>query len=237
MNVATGSKAGDELYCSDCGASLTRSVRYCPSCGLSVAQSPLGGVRSAVLGILGFAAFTVIVVGGWSMVLPEGYAERNGAAAVTGLGQPDGTLALESVDPRQAADELFNQVVDAAAVGDSMLMQAFLPLAVMAYQEVAPLDSDGLFHLSTLQRIGEEADASLDSALSILERDPSHLLGLAAAAEAALELGWDDDATQYYTQFVGVFDVQVDRPLNEYLGHSSLLQRMKGDADAFLASR
>jgi len=235
MNGATAGETGDDRYCSDCGGSLARSASYCPSCGLPVARSLLSDFRSVGAVMLGFAAFSMLFVGGWTMVWPDGYSGLEGVAP--NAGPLEGTLELGGVDPRQAADDLFNQVVDAAAVGDSMLLQAFLPLAVMAYQEAVPLDPDGLFHLSTLQRIADTPDTSLESALSILDRDPSHLLGLAAAAEAALELGWEEDAAQYYANFMDVFDVQAERPLTEYLGHSSLLERMRGDAVDFLASR
>lgn len=165
------------------------------------------------------------------------YGGLYGAETRRESGPVEGALELAAADVRHAADGLFNQVVDAAVAGDTMQLQAFLPMAVMAYQEAFPLDADGLFHLSTLQRIGNTPEESLASARWLLERDPNHLLGLGAAAEASLELGWDDEASSYYARLVKVFDVQADRPLAEYLGHSALLERMKGDAEAFLGVR
>jgi tetratricopeptide (TPR) repeat protein len=145
---------------------------------------------------------------------------------------PEGTISLDAVDPRAVADDLFNRVVDAAAVGDTAELWAFLPLAVTAYGEAGPLDADGLFHLTTLLRIGGRGEESLAGARAILDADPDHLLGLGAAAEAAKLAGRPDEAATYYRRILEVYEVQIERPLDEYLGHASFITRVKADADA-----
>jgi hypothetical protein len=143
---------------------------------------------------------------------------------------PEGTLTLDAVDPRAVADDLFNRVVDAAATGDSAQLPAFLPLAVGAFGEAGPLDPDGLFHLATLLRIGERGEESLLTALAILDVDPDHLLGLGAAAEASRLAG--RDAVSFYRRIMEVYDVQIQRPLDEYLGHASFT-RVRADAEGW----
>ena len=237
MDGPAGKSTRDDRYCPGCTASLSAPARFCPRCGLAVASHPFREGRGAVFGLLALALFSGVVIAGWSAVWSGEYGGLYGAQARPETGPVEATLELAAADVRHAADELFNQVVDAAVAGDTMQLQAFLPMAVMAYQEASPLDADGLFHLSTLQRIGNTPEESLASARWLLERDPNHLLGLGAAAEASLELGWDDEAASYYARLVEVFDAQVERPLAEYLGHSDLLERMKGDAEAFLGVR
>ena len=80
-------------------------------------------------------------------------------------------------------------------------------------------------------------EAALDNALEIVEQDPNHLLGLAAAAEAALELGLMDEAEAHYRRIVEIFDEESLRPLEEYDGHVGIVQALKSDAEAFLAGR
>tara|TARA_B110000263_G_scaffold91533_1_gene80043 strand:- start:195 stop:446 length:252 start_codon:yes stop_codon:yes gene_type:complete len=80
-------------------------------------------------------------------------------------------------------------------------------------------------------------EAALDVALEVVERDPNHLLGLAAAAEAAIELGLPDEAETHYRQILVIFDEESQRPLEEYDMHSQIVVVLKQDAERFLASR
>jgi hypothetical protein len=232
MGGLTGNGGLDESACLGCASPLAAAARFCPRCGLAVARAPFG--RGAVLGAVAFALLSGVVVAGWSAVWTGDLDGLYGAESARDNGVPEATLEIAAADVRKAADELFNQVVDAAGAGDTVQLRAFLPMAVMAYLEAGPLDADGIFHLATLQRIGDAPEESLASALALLDRDPDHLLGLGAAAEASLDLGRRRDAARYYERFTDVFETQADRPLGEYLGHAALLERMKRDSDAFL---
>jgi tetratricopeptide (TPR) repeat protein len=112
-----------------------------------------------------------------------------------------------------------------------------MPMAIAAYQRARPLNNDGLFHLSMLNRTAMNLEAALDVALEILESDPNHLLGLAAAAEAALELGLLDEAETYYQRIYDVYDDESQRALEEYDIHGQIVVQLKDDAERFLAGR
>ncbi len=187
-------------------------------------------------GLFAIAVVSLVTVFVWSQLLPAEINSWYGAVR-TAETTPEATLQLESIDPRAVADNMFNHVVDAAEAGDTVQLQEFLPLAVIAYAEAAPLDADGLFHLSTLHRIADDPDESLLSARTILERDPDHLLGLGAAAAASEQMGRDDDVTAYYSRLVEVYEVQVNRSLNEYLGHATFLGTLRDDAEGYLRGR
>ena len=81
------------------------------------------------------------------------------------------------------------------------------------------------------------------SALAVAEAGlalrPTHLLCLAAAAEAALLLGDNARATAYYQTLVDVYDDEIRVELEEYgtgeAGHASLLPQLREEAAAFLA--
>jgi len=109
--------------------------------------------------------------------------------------------------------------------------------AIAAYQRARPLNLDGLFHLSMLNRTAMNLEAALDNALEIVEQDPNHLLGLAAAAEAAIELGEDDEAEVHYRRIAEIYDEEIQRPLEEYDAHRAIVVVLKQDAERFLAGR
>lgn len=189
--------------------------------------------------IVGVAMFGLILAVGWSMVRPGQPAAPAGAGGAP-AGNPaagQGTTDITDMSPREAADRLFNRIMQAAASGDSLGAQQFMPMALQAYERARPLDSDGLYHLSLLQRTGFDAEGALATAQEILAEEPNHLLGLQAAAEAALELGRTDEAAAYYRRIVDSYDAEVARELPEYLGHARIIEPLRAEAEAFLAGR
>lgn len=184
--------------------------------------------------------FALIVVVGVSMVRPgpgptPGTTDGAAAPATTGGGgvAPD----ISSMSPIEAANRLYNRVMDAASRGDSLEAQQFMPMAIAAYQRARPLDHDGLFHLSLLNRTAGNFEAALAQAHEILEEDPNHLLGRVAAAEAAVELGELDEAETHYRTILEVYDDEVARALPEYSDHSRIVDVLRDEAERFLAGR
>jgi len=191
--------------------------------------------------IAGIAMFVLILFVGNSMVRPgpglvpstSGPVPAASASPAAGGVAPD----ISNMSPIEAADRLFNRVMQATSAGDSAQAQAFLPMAIAAYQRARPLTLDGIFHLSMLNRTAMNLEAALDNALELLERDPNHLLGLAAAAEAAIELGEPDEAAVHYRHLATIYDTEVQRALPEYDQHSLIIDVLKEDAERFLSSR
>ena len=185
--------------------------------------------------------FTVIFVLGLQMVRPgPPAAPTAGSSGAVPVGGAPGTGAppdISSMTPIEAADRLFDRVMRSTSEGDSAAAQQFVPMAIAAYQRARPLTLDGLFHLSMLNRTAMNLEAALDVALEVVERDPKHLLGLAAAAEAAIELGLLDEADKHYRQILSIFDEESKRPLEEYDMHSRIVVVLKQDAERFLATR
>lgn len=248
-----GSKLGGR-FCNQCGAELGPGAKFCNQCG----EKQAGGGRavrvaahrdaaaSVVSGqnlpwwIAGVAMFGLIVFVGVQAVTPG----PRGAPAATqpqpvapfaggGSGTPPD---LSQMTPREAADRLFDRVMRDVSAGDSGQAQAFLPMALGAYERAMPLDHDGLFHLSLLNRVAGDLDAALADAQQILADDPNHVLGLVAAAEATSEMGRLDDARQYYQHILDVIDSETPRALPEYEAHEVIMESARSDAQAFLAA-
>jgi len=251
-NPATGNfcqHCGAQLggrFCDQCGTEAGAAAAFCNKCGAKLRGGGHRAAAASVMGgqnlpwwIAGAAMFVVILVVGVRMVQPAGPAAAPAAApaapfAGSGTGTPPD---LSSMTPREAADRLFNRVMTSVSQGDSASAQAFLPMAIAAYDRARPLDNDGLFHLSLLNRTAMNLDAALANAEEVLAAEPNHLLALTAAAEAAAESGRTDEAAEYYRRVLAAYDAEVARGLPEYADHGNCLQSVRGEAEAFLAGR
>ncbi len=148
---------------------------------------------------------------------------------------PTGAAAvdLSQMTPREAADRLFARVMSAAEQGDSTQAMQFLPMAVQAYERAQPLDLDGLFHLSSLQRTGMDLEGALATAQGGLDVDPDHLLLLHAAGEAAREQGDSALAQEYFAHIIEVYDEQMASGNADYNAHSSMMASLRANARQF----
>jgi hypothetical protein len=237
-----GAKLGGR-FCNQCGSKIAPNAKFCNQCGDKARDG--GGHRAAAAGtvggqnlpwwIAGIAMFGLIVVVGTQMVGQGGPGE---AVQVQSVPQPGaGTPPdISAMTPIEAADRLYNRVMNSVAQGDSVQAQQFMPMAVGAYERARPLSLDGLFHLSLLQRTAGRLEDALATAQEILDQDPDHLLGLQAAAEAAAELGRDAEARGHFRHIVDVYTPQMARQLPEYVDHVGITDDLLSTAEAFLAA-
>ena len=82
-----------------------------------------------------------------------------------------------------------------------------------------------------------QLEAALGTAEEILEDNPNHLLGLSAAAKAAVELGRGDIAAAYYEHVLEVYESQIEQDILEYTEHAPITDNLKIEAEAFLGGR
>ncbi len=195
-----------------------------------ISSKTLGWVTAAVFGL---SLMLMIVLPG----LRNGSASPAGASVpppVTPQGNPQ-AVDLNTMTPREAADRLFNRIVAAQEVGDSVEMVSFLPMAVAAYERAQPLDADGSFHLSLLQRLSLDFAGARATAEAVLVGRPDYLLALHAAAEAARAEGDMDAARTYFQRFAEKYDSERAGGDQDYQIHELLLPSMLRDAQEFLA--
>ena len=239
------------LSCRSCGGPLPAGTRVCTACGTPVGGAAAGAAAPAPsrtgapsgpdIGwwVAGGLLFIVIVLVGVSLLsTPEPAPVAAGplapAPAPSGAGAPPD---LSSMTPREAADRLFNRVMTAAAQEDTAEANTFLPMAQDAYELARPLNEDGLFHLSLLQRAAGEIEASLATAEEGLQSNPDHLLNLSAAAEASLQLGNADAGVGYYQRMLEAWDREIALGRPEYEEHAPLLPLLREDAEAVVPAQ
>ncbi|MGH7467086.1 MAG: hypothetical protein ACRENP_03775 [Longimicrobiales bacterium] len=136
---------------------------------------------------------------------------------------------------RENADRLFDRVLRARESGDSASVGQFAPMAILAYQNAGVLDADGQYHLSVLHTVSGDPAAGLAAARVILSASPDHLLGLSAAASAAVAQGDSLAARQFYQHFANVFANQRGKALPEYQDHAQLLAGLETEVKNYLA--
>ena len=241
-----GAKVGGH-FCQECGAENSATAKYCKKCGNRILVSEHRAAATATLGgknlpwwIAGAAMLALIAALGIQMmqrggpsIPPAGpVTGQSGGGAMTGS-PPD----LSTMTPVEAANRLFNRVMAAVTAGDSTEAQQFMPMAIGAYERARPLDNDGLFHLSMLQRTAMQLEAALETAEEILEDNSDHLLGLSAAAKAAVELGRGGIAAAYYERVLEVYESQIEQDIPEYIDHAPITDNLRTEAEAFLGGR
>jgi hypothetical protein len=237
-----GSSLGGK-FCNGCGAEMPPGGGFCSQCGTPTASkrnqpdrapSAVGDQRTDLpWWIAGAAAFALVVVVGWNIVPSPGPVQPAGAA----VPPPQAPMDFSSTSPRQTADQLFNRAMTANESGDTAQARQFMPMAMQAYEAARPLDLDGLFHLALLHRAVGDFEASLNTALQMLEAESNHILGLEVAAQATLSMGREDEAEGYFRSILDHYDTEIGRPLTEYQGHSAYMGVARSGAEAFFTER
>lgn len=134
---------------------------------------------------------------------------------------------------RMLADQLFNRAMTAHETGQAQQAAAFLPEAIAAYQGLEPLDADGLFHLAVLQLASGNEGGARATSDRILANAPSHLLGLAAAAQASEESA-PNEAKGLWQRYLDAYDEQQGRA-PEYAHHQKMFPMLSKQASEFIA--
>lgn len=210
--------------CDVCDAPLVAGARYCTQCGAPVRDRP-----SPLPWIVAAASLVAVIV---VLLLPTLRDGRPSQAPMFSGGDAGfstmpptspGTPPPLTGTPREQADRLFNRVMEERAGGNDERATFFLPMAITAYEQAAPLDDDGLYHLSLLQAAAGRNGQARATAENILGRNPNHLLALGAAAEAAEDNGDTTAAREYARRFLDSYDLEKDKPLPEYQDHARIL--------------
>lgn len=256
-----GSKATPgSSFCNECGASLSAPAGAGSGAGgkpgasrqraggpaRKAGASPRPGAGAAAPSAGGSGGMGWWVAGGMFVVIiffmvlplvtqdeqasstPNAPFAQGGAAGAAGA---PATTDLSSMTPREAADRLYERVMRAASANDSDQVTMFLPMSIQAYDMARPLDADGLFHLSRLQRMASRDTEALSTAVEGLEDNPDHLLNLYAAGDAALALGQEQEARQYLSRLLEAWDGEVASENTDYQVHRGMMPEIRTFAE------
>lgn len=242
-----GANLREPGVCSTCGGTVPPGGRFCTDCG-AAAEAPLSAASatnepaaraSGPRSMLPWAIAAAALVALLAIVLYPRFQE-GGSEPLPATGPPitsrsptaapGGAVDLASMSPREAADRLFNRVMQSVSSGDTAQAQQFLPMAISAYGRIPDLDRDGRYHVAVLQLVAANPQAARAQADTILAQEPTHLFGLATAAQAEAAMGNERAAGTLYRQFLASYDAEVARQLPEYAEHPQVLPAMRQEA-------
>lgn len=228
------------MKCRACSAELKPGARACSNCGTKVKGASFGaGLVAGVAVALAVAAGILLTSRGPSSDSPA----PPPAPALAPIAQPpppptggppSGMPARaappQAGTPRERADALFNVAMMASEQGDQATMAQAAPQAIAAYQQLAPLDNDGTYHLAALHLANKEFAAARKVAEEILAKEKGHLLALSIAAQAASGAGDHAGAKAYHQKLLGSYDAEIVRQIPEYLDHQRMLPSLRETA-------
>lgn len=152
--------------------------------------------------------------------------DGNGSGDVAGAGPRAGDIS--ALSPRERADRLFDRVMRLSEQGKRDSVEFFAPMVMAAYQMLGPLDLDQHYDLGRIGVVTGVPGLARAEADSILRANPTHLLGLTLAAEAAAAANRMPEARSYYRRLVAAAPAELRKSLSEYGRH-------RHDIDAGLA--
>jgi hypothetical protein len=228
--------------CGSCGNPLPPGARFCNMCGRSIAggETPaarggaglpwfVAGVAVAALaGVIAFQQFGGDEAAAGAAAPFAATASGAGGAAPAGDAR---SVDLASMTPRQAADRLFNRVMQAATNGDTAQVKMFLPMSIDAYGRAGELDLDGRYHLGSLHLLAGDAAAARAEADAILAAEPRHLMGLFIAGQAEDLRGDRTAARALYARVLAAYDAESKRDLTEYRDHAQALPEIRAASE------
>ena len=221
--------------CVACSAALSPGAKFCHRCGnpAGAAAAPAGSKTNSLPWIVAALAFLALfamaagrgfnarrsnTIDGSQNALPQAGLDDRGAPVddqSAGVRAPD----IFSLSPQERADRLYNRVMLLATQGKADSVQFFAPMALTAYQMLAPLSADQRYDMGRIAEVAGALPLAKAQADTILRSSPNHLLGLILAARVA-SLSRDTTAQRRYeTKFLSVEKTESARKLPEYERH------------------
>jgi tetratricopeptide (TPR) repeat protein len=154
----------------------------------------------------------------------------DGAASDT----PSTTLPTSEVT-RIQADRLYERVIAAQERGDTTAANELIPQALQAYALAGDMDSDAMYHATTLFLESGDYQAARDGSEQVLAEMPNNPFALSVAARAARLQGDSAAAQKYYGRFLAVYAAESKRmEYPEQKHHAAALPELKAEAEAYL---
>ncbi|MGH7616212.1 MAG: hypothetical protein ACREPM_03195 [Gemmatimonadaceae bacterium] len=123
--------------------------------------------------------------------------------------------------PAEAAIRLYNRVMAAHEHGRADTVQMFAPMAIAAYEGLDSLDADARYDLGRIAAVSGNEPLARAQADTILSRQPTHLLGLILAANAA-HMRKDAAAERsYHDKLVAAAPSERAKQMPEYIMHQN----------------
>jgi hypothetical protein len=228
--------AASGRFCANCGAALagatcavcdqplTPGAQFCHHCGASVSPAKSPSAKSMLPWLVPGLAVMVLVAFLIGQRVARGSADAVAAnAAPEAAAPPPGMRApdISSMSPEERASRLFDRVMRYGEQGKTDSLKIFAPMAIQAYEMMAPLDAHARYDLGMIGIVSGDVQLARAQADTILAANKTHLLGLILAMKAA-GLRQDIKArAEFQRRLVAAAPAERAKKLKEYEDHSA----------------
>lgn len=175
---------------------------------------------------------TIIVVGTKSPSLANANMTVGPTQGIPGRATTD----LSQLTPEEAADRLFNRIMQAHESGDTAQVRFFAPMALQAYANLPSLDTDARLHIGLIQLAAGDPSGALAQADTIQRAARTHLFGWYLRARAAEAQGNTAGAREAFRGFLDNYTAERAKNLSEYQQHAQVLSETEAQARRAMAA-
>ena len=219
--------------CASCAAPLTPGARFCHRCGTPAGTTspPSRGLANALPWVVAAIALVSLV----ALVVGQRFGTRGSSASETPSEGAATTTApfagangaaprapdISQMTPEQQAERLYDRIMREFEAGQLDNVRTFMPMAIAAYERLAPLNLDQRYDLGRIGEVGGDSTLARAEADTILQARPTHLLGLVLAARVARMEGSDARARAFDARLLAAERNERSPGLPEYQLHAT----------------
>lgn len=231
----------ETTMCSGCDASLSPGARFCHRCGRPVGAGVKGAPTLVATPATGsslpwivaaialvcllafFAGNTYRSKKSSTLDAPQNALPQAGLDDRTPQGDREATPVrapdISQLSPQERADRLFNRVMILNSQGKADSVLFFAPMALESYRLLSPMNADQRYDMGRIAEVAGAIPLAGAQADTILQQNPTHLLGLVLAARvAALEKQPGKEAT-FGKRLLAALKSETAKKLPEYDRH------------------
>jgi hypothetical protein len=239
----------ETIKCAGCDASLSPGARFCHRCGQPVGAGvrtappvnsplPTGAAAPApgsslpwIVAAISLVCLLAFFAGNFyrssrsstldapQNALPQAGLDDRGQADAGG--QPVRAPDISQLSPQERADRLFNRVMTLDSEGKSDSVQFFAPMALESYRLLSPLNADQRYDMGRIAEVAGAIPLAGAQADTILQENPTHLLGLILAARIANLEKQPAKKAAFTKRLLAAVPSELEKQLPEYVRHQN----------------
>lgn len=234
--------------CAGCNASLSPGAKFCHRCGRPVGAGVTPAAAAAlaptpapapapgsslpwIVAAIALVCLLAFFAGNFykakkssTLDAPQNALPQAGLddrAPQEGGGQAVRAPDISQLSPEERADRLFNRVMLLNGQGKNDSVLFFAPMALESYRLLSPMNADQRYDMGRIAEVAGAYPLAAAQADTILQQNPTHLLGLILAARVAnLEKEPAKQAT-FTKRMLAALQSETAKKLPEYDRHSN----------------
>lgn len=225
--------------CTNCAAPLTTGAHFCHRCGTPAGAASAAAPRG-IASVLPWAVAALALVSLIALVVGQRFGSRQttasgvdvlegangqGTTVITAPGATQSGMPrapdISQMSPGERAERLYDRIMTEHEAGNDASVRDFMPMALAAYEMLAPLNLDQHYDVGRIAVVGGDSTLARAEADTILAARPTHLLGLILGAQAARMAGNESRAKEFDRRFAAALPAERNAGLGEYLLHKN----------------